>query len=103
MYTTAPGTSNEVYDEMGPEEGEQYGHISVVQPLACPDLKCLKTINSISSECGVMTVYSNSAGACGPVGCCLLSTEHLRETAQHTPQRQQHPASCLAVCRWSSS
>ncbi|WIA30238.1 hypothetical protein OEZ86_000329 [Tetradesmus obliquus] len=46
------GTANEVYDEMGPEEGEQYRHISVVQPLACPDLKCLKTINSISSERG---------------------------------------------------
>jgi hypothetical protein len=44
------GTANEVYDEMGPQEGEQYRHISVVQPLACPDLKCLKTINSISSE-----------------------------------------------------
>jgi hypothetical protein len=35
---------------MGPQEGEQYRHVSVVQPLACPDLKCLKTINSISSE-----------------------------------------------------
>jgi hypothetical protein len=44
------GTSNEVYDEMGPQDGEQYRHVSVVQPLACPDLKCLKTINSISSE-----------------------------------------------------
>eukprot|EP00882_Tetradesmus_deserticola_P013013 GHRQ01013798.1.p1 GENE.GHRQ01013798.1~~GHRQ01013798.1.p1 ORF type:complete len:331 (+),score=136.25 GHRQ01013798.1:127-1119(+) len=46
------GTSNEVYNEMGPSDGEQYRHISVVQPLACPDLKCLKTINSICSERG---------------------------------------------------
>jgi hypothetical protein len=73
------GTSNEVYDEMGPQEGEQYRYISVVQPLACPDLKCLKTINSISSEwwAGVLGGWS---------ACCKLKCKQ-QPIRPHIQQR----------------
>lgn len=32
------------------ESAEEYKHISVVQPLACPDMDCLKKLNAISSK-----------------------------------------------------